>query len=64
VIVGICSFLSFSSAQSIANSTADFNDFSIKIQQALSAQDTRTTQAPLVVRQKIFENFCAVMNTV
>jgi hypothetical protein len=64
LILVLLSTIAFSWAQTITNSTTNFNDFSIKIQQALSAQDTRTTQAPLVVRQKIFQNFCDVMNTV
>lgn len=64
VMLILLSSIAFSWAQNIANSTANFNEFSTKIQQELSLQDTRTKAAPLVVREKIFQNFCTVMNKI
>lgn len=64
MLLMLLSILSFSRAQDIPNSTSNFNDFSIRIQQALSFQDQRTKDAPLVVREKIFQNFCTVMNEI
>lgn len=64
IMLILLSAVSFSWAQ-IPNSTSDFREFSSKIQTALANQDTRTADsAPLVTREKVFQNFCTVMGQV
>lgn len=60
----LLSTISFSWAEDIPNSTTNFDDFSKKIQAELSSEDTRTKKNPLVVREKILQNFCTVMSKI
>lgn len=50
---------------SITNSTADFSAFSTSIVAALGDIDIRQQgRVPLVVREKVFKNFCTVMSSI
>lgn len=66
VIWILLSAVSFSSAQDIPNSTADFTNFSKKIQEQLSVVTVAsdTAKKPLVIRERAFQNFCTVMNKI
>jgi len=64
VIWILLSAVAFSSAENIPNSTAEFNDFSKKIQEELSAVAKNTEKKPLVIREKVLQNFCTVMDKI
>lgn len=64
LILSALAMRSFSFAAEIPNTTAEFSVFSVAVQQALYNENAREQNAALVIREKIFQNFCTVMNTI